>query len=163
MMSEVKPHGGKPLIHEACCKRLRVIPDERGRLMEMLRSDDPIFKKFGQAYLTVAYPGVVKGWHYHKLQWDHFVVVKGMMKVVLYDPREGSPTKGVVNEFFMGDHNPCLLQIPPFVFHGFKCVGEQESLVVNLPTEVYRYDDPDEFRVDPHDNDIPYSWDRQDG
>ncbi|MFH1537742.1 MAG: WxcM-like domain-containing protein, partial [bacterium] len=71
-------------------KKLRVIPDERGFLMEMLRSDDPFFQKFGQVYLTAAYPGVVKGWHYHKKQTDHFIAVKGMMKVVLYDRREGS-------------------------------------------------------------------------
>lgn len=162
-MSEVTPHGGKPLIHQAVCKPLRVIPDERGRLMEMLRSDDPMFKGFGQAYLTAAYPGVVKGWHYHKLQWDHFIVVKGMMKIVLYDAREDSPTKGTVNEFFMGEHNQCILQIPPVVYHGFKCVSETEAMVVNIPTEVYNYKDPDEYRVHPHKNDIPYDWARSDG
>ena len=61
-------------------KKLRVIPDERGRLMEILRSDDDLFDKFGQVYMTTAYPGVVKGWHYHKVQTDHFCVVYGMMK-----------------------------------------------------------------------------------
>lgn len=144
-------------------KKLKVIPDERGRLMEMLRCDDDEYIKFGQIYMTTAYPGVVKGWHYHKIQADNFVVVKGMMKVVLYDSREDSPTKGEVNEFFMGDHNPILLQIPPFVFHGFKCVSETEAIVVNTPTEAYNYKDPDEYRVHPHDNDIPYDWGRKDG
>ncbi|MDA8233300.1 MAG: dTDP-4-dehydrorhamnose 3,5-epimerase family protein [Clostridia bacterium] len=144
-------------------KKLKVIPDERGRLMEMLRSDDGEFIKFGQIYMTSAYPGVVKGWHYHKVQTDNFVVVKGMMKVVLYDSREDSPTMGEVNEFFMGEHNPILLQIPPYVFHGFKCVSETEAIVINSPTEVYNYQQPDEFRVHPHDNDIPYDWGRKDG
>jgi len=143
-------------------KKLKVIPDERGRLMEMLRSDDELFITFGQVYLTTAYPGVVKGWHYHKKQTDNMVVVKGMMKVVLYDGREGSSTKGEVNEFFMGIHNAILLQIPPFVFHGFKCIGEEEAMVVNCPTETFNYEDPDEFRVDPHENDIPYDWGRAD-
>ncbi|KNZ70039.1 dTDP-4-dehydrorhamnose 3,5-epimerase [Thermincola ferriacetica] len=151
------------LIDGVKIKRLRVIPDERGRLMEMLRCDDDLFIKFGQAYITTAYPGVVKGWHYHKKQTDNFVVVKGMMKVVLYDSREDSPTKGAINEFFMGEHNPILLQIPPYVFHGFKCISETEAMVVNFPTEPYNYDDPDEFRVHPHDNDIPYDWARKDG
>jgi dTDP-4-dehydrorhamnose 3,5-epimerase-like enzyme len=86
------------MIHQVRTKDLRVIPDERGRLMEMLRTDDDIFLKFGQIYLTAAYPGVVKGWHYHKIQWDHFIVVHGMMKIVLYDSREGSPTRGEINE-----------------------------------------------------------------
>ena len=143
-------------------KKLKVIPDERGRLMEILRSDDELFITFGQVYLTTAYPGVVKGWHYHKKQTDNMVVVKGMMKVVLYDGREGSSSKGEVNEFFMGINNTILLQIPPFVFHGFKCIGEEEAMVVNCPTETFNYEDPDEFRVDPHENDIPYDWGRAD-
>ena len=67
---------------------LRLIPDERGYLMEMLRSDDPVFERFGQSYVTAVYPGVVKGWHYHRKQTDHFVCVHGMAKVVLYDGRE---------------------------------------------------------------------------
>ncbi len=144
-------------------KVLKVIPDERGRLMEMLRNDDPLFVKFGQIYLTTAYPGVVKGWHYHKKQIDNFIVVRGMMKIVLYDKREGSVTYGEVNEFFLGDHQPLLLQIPAGVCHGFKCVGEHEAMVINCPTETYRYDDPDEYRIEPHDKNIPYDWSRKDG
>ncbi|PYV93544.1 MAG: dTDP-4-dehydrorhamnose 3,5-epimerase [Acidobacteria bacterium] len=143
-------------------KQLRVIADERGRLMEMLRSDDSMFIKFGQIYLTTAYPGVVKGWHYHKKQIDHFVVVRGMMKIVLYDGRQASHTHGEINEFFMGDHNQMLLQIPNYVYHGFKCISEYEAIVVNCATEVYYYDDPDEFRVDPHSSEIPYDWSRKD-
>ena len=151
------------MIEGARVKLLRVMCDERGRLMEMLRSDDELFKKFGQTYMTTAYPGVVKAWHYHRLQWDQFVVVSGMMKVVLYDAREDSPTRGTVNEFFMGVYNPILLQIPPMVYHGFKCINDHEAVVINSPTEVYRYKEPDEYRVDPHDNDIPYDWSRKDG
>lgn len=139
-------------------KKLRVIPDERGFLMEMLRSDDPLFKNFGQVYMTVGYPGVVKGWHYHLKQTDYFIAVKGMMKVALYDRREGSPTKGEVNEFFMGDQNPILLVIPPEVAHGFKAVGTEPAFLLNVPTEVYNYDEPDEYRIPAHDNDIPYDW-----
>ncbi len=151
------------MIKDVAVKKLRVLCDERGRLMEMLRSDDEIFKGFGQVYLTTAYPGVIKAWHYHRKQWDHFVVVHGMMKVVLYDAREDSPTRGEVNEFFMGPHNPILLQIPPLVYHGFKCISEQEAIVINTPTEVYRYQEPDEYRVDPHKGNIPYDWARKDG
>jgi dTDP-4-dehydrorhamnose 3,5-epimerase len=103
-------------------KRLKVIPDERGRLMEILRSDEPVFKKFGQLYMTTAYPGVVKGWHYHKVQWDHFAVVKGMLKLVLVDQREDSETRDEINEFFLGDHNPILVSVPPMVLHVLKGV-----------------------------------------
>jgi len=144
-------------------KKLKVIPDERGRLMEVLRSDDDLFIRFGQAYVTTAYPGAVKAWHYHKKQYDSFACVAGMMKVVLYDAREDSPTKGEVNEFFIGVHNQILVQIPPGVMHGFKCTSENEAVVLNCPTELYNYDEPDEFRVPAHSPEIPYDWSRKDG
>ncbi|MCX5847425.1 MAG: dTDP-4-dehydrorhamnose 3,5-epimerase family protein [Deltaproteobacteria bacterium] len=151
------------MIEGVMIKKLRVIPDERGRLMEILRMDDEMFKGFGQVYMTTANPGVVKGWHYHKKQYDNMAVVKGMMKIVLYDGRPNSATYGEVNEVFAGEHNPVLVHIPPYVYHGFKCISTEEAVVVNTPTDVYNYKDPDEFRVHPHDNDIPYEWDRKDG
>ena len=151
------------LIDGVQIKRLRLIPDERGYLMEMLRSDDPMFEKFGQVYLSVAYPGVVKGWHYHKVQTDNFTIVKGMMKVVLYDGRDGSPTKGEINEFFIGELNPLLVTIPPGVLHGMKAIGDTPGMLVNCPTEPYEYASPDEYRVDPHGGDVPYDWSRKDG
>ena len=144
-------------------KKLKVLPDERGRLMEILRADDEIFSKFGQIYMTTAYPGVVKAWHYHKKQQDNFCVVKGMMKIVVYDDRESSSTKGEVNEFFLGEHNPMVLHIPNLVWHGFKGISEQEAICINCPTEVYNYEQPDEYRIDPHKNNIPYDWSRKDG
>jgi len=144
-------------------RKLRLIPDERGYLMEMLRSDWEEYDKFGQVYITAVYPGVVKGWHYHKIQTDHFICVHSMAKVVLYDGREGSPTHGEVNEFFMGDQNPMLLKIPPGVMHGFKGIGQEMALIVNVPTELYNYAQPDEYRLPAHTDQIPYDWSRKDG
>jgi dTDP-4-dehydrorhamnose 3,5-epimerase len=151
------------MIDGVLIKKLKVLADERGRLMEILRTDDEMFSCFGQVYMTTAYPGVVKGWHYHKKQSDNMAVVQGMMKIVLYDGREGSKTFGEVNEFFAGVHNPILVHIPPLVFHGFKCTSTEEAIVVNTPTDSYNYREPDEFRVHPHNNDIPYDWQRKDG
>ncbi len=140
-------------------KKLRVIPDERGRVMEIFRCDDEFFEKFGQVYLTTTYPGVIKAWHYHKIQSDNIAVVRGMLKLVLYDPREGSPTKGELNEFFIGEHNPVLVHVPSNIYHGWECIGLEEALVVNCPTEPYNYSEPDEYRL-PYDTDqIPYDWD----
>ena len=144
-------------------KRLKVLADERGMLMEMMRDDDEFFQKFGQVYLSVVYPGAVKGWHYHRRQTDHFVIVKGMAKVVLYDRREGSKTHGEVNEFFMGERNPILVTIPPNVLHGFKAVGGKEALLFNCPSEAYDYKTPDEYRIAPHGGEVPYDWARKDG
>ena len=139
-------------------KKLRVIPDERGRLMEILRCDEEIFEKFGQVYVTTTYPGVIKGWHYHKVQTDNVTVIHGMLKLVLYDAREGSPTKGEVNEFFLGIHNPMLVQIPKGVYHGWKCISQQEAIVVNSPSEPYNYEKPDEYRVSFDSPTVPYDW-----
>lgn len=143
-------------------KQLKAFCDERGRVVELLRSDWSEFIKFGQTYITTAYPGAVKAWHYHKKQTDTFICIKGMMKVVLYDSRPDSKTKGEINEFFMGDHNLMLLQIPKDVYHGFKCISETEAVIINVPTETYNYKEPDEYRMPAHTKEIPYSWERKD-
>jgi dTDP-4-dehydrorhamnose 3,5-epimerase len=144
-------------------RKLRLIPDERGYLLEMLRSDWEEYERFGQVYMTAVYPGVVKGWHYHKIQTDHFMCVQGMAKVVLYDNRLDSPTHGQINEFFIGSQNPMLLKIPPGVMHGFKGISQEITLIINVPTELYNYDKPDEYRLPAHTDQIPYDWDRKDG
>lgn len=151
------------MINGVTTKQLRFIPDERGRLMEILRADEEIFKKFGQVYLTTTYPGVVKAWHFHKKQDDFITCVHGMLKLVLFDGRDGSSTKGEVNEFFMGEYNPMAVVVPAMVYHGWKCISEEEAIVINVPTEVYDRTNPDEHRLDPHVNDIPYKWERRDG
>ena len=139
-------------------KQLTKHADERGYLMELLRCDDAIFRKFGQAYVSLNYPGVVRGWHYHKKQDDYFAVVKGMAKVALYDAREDSPTRGQVDEFFLGEQNNILLKIPVGVMHGYKTVGAEPSLLINFPSEPYDPQQPDEYRL-PWDTDqIPYDW-----
>jgi dTDP-4-dehydrorhamnose 3,5-epimerase len=144
-------------------KKLKVIPDERGRLMEILRRDDAVFQKFGQVYMTTTYPGVVKAWHLHKIQTDYVACLSGMIKLALYDSRESSPTKGQVDQFYLGVHQPLLVRIPSGVYHGWMCISENEAIIINIPSEVFNYEQPDEHRLDPHKNDIPYSWDRKDG
>jgi len=142
---------------------LNPLHDERGFLMEILRSDDEGFMRFGQCYVTAAYPGVVKAWHYHARQTDTFCVLRGMAKVVLYDAREQSPTRGEVNEFFLGELQPARLRIPKGVYHGFKNIGTELCLVLNLPDQLYDYNEPDEYRLDPRADAVPYDWERRDG
>jgi len=141
-------------------KKLKLIPDERGRLMEILRCDDEIFRKFGQVYITTAKPGVVKAWHYHKKQDDNFTCVQGEIKLVLYDSRPKSSTHREVNDFILSLEEQTLVHIPKLVYHGFKGVSEREAMIINTPTMPYNYKNPDEFRVDPYDNNIPYDWRR---
>jgi len=144
-------------------KKLKVIPDERGRLMEILRKDDDLFLGFGQAYMTTTYPGVVKAWHMHLKQTDNVVCLQGMLKLVLYDGRKGSKTFGELEQHYIGVHNPLLVQIPSGVYHGWMCVSSEEAVVVNLPTLPYNHKEPDEQRLDAHSGDIPYDWTRKDG
>ena len=146
------------MINGVNVKKLKIIPDDRGRLMEIMRSDDKFFKKFGQVYMTTAFPGVVKAWHYHKKQEDNFTCVHGKMKLALYDSRKSSPTYGEVNDFIISLDDPMLVTIPKNVYHGFKCVSDCEAVVINTPTKMYSHKEPDEYRLDAYDNDIPYDW-----
>lgn len=144
-------------------KQLITHADERGWLFEILRSDDELFIRFGQVYLTAVYPGVVKAWHCHATQTDCFTVVSGMAKLVLADLREKSPTSGEVNEFFIGDQNRMLVQIPPGVYHGLKGIGTGPALALNCPDQPFDPDHPDEKRL-PHDTDaIDYTWELKQG
>jgi dTDP-4-dehydrorhamnose 3,5-epimerase len=153
----------RPTIDGVKMKPLRLVADERGWLMELLRVDEAdLFTSFGQVYVSATYPGVVKGWHYHRRQVDNFACVAGMVKLVLIDTRVGSPTEGTVNEFVIGVLNPMLIQVPNLVYHGWKCISVEPSLVVNVPNEPYHRDAPDEYRLEPHGT-LPYDWSRKDG
>lgn len=159
----LQPASGQQRIHGVRTKTLRAIADERGWLMEILRRDETdLLPVFGQVYVSATYPGVVKGWHYHQKQVDNFACVAGMVKLVLVDTRDDSPTRGAVNEFFIGGQNPMLVQVPNLVYHGWKCIGTEPSLVINVPSEPYDREHPDEYRLAPHGT-LPYDWTRKDG
>lgn len=135
---------------------LKQIPDERGKIMHMLRVDDAHFEQFGEIYFSMVYPGVVKAWHIHREMTLNYAVVIGMIKLVLYDERPDSPTKGQLQELFLGESNYALVKIPPGIWNGFKGIGTQPAIVANCATHPH---DPDEIsRVDPFDNHIPYDW-----
>lgn len=145
------------MIDGVVVRELRKSVDDRGYLMEVLRSDWPeVFRRFGQAYVSLNFPGVIRAWHYHKKQSDVFVCVAGMIKVPLYDARDGSPTHGRLDELVMGDDRPLAVLIPPGIYHGYQTIGTRASLLLNLPTELY--DGTDEFRVPFDSPEIPYSW-----
>ncbi len=139
-------------------KQLRRIVDDRGFLMEILRDDDELFIRFGQVYVTACYPGIVKAWHAHRRQTDNLCVVWGNAKIGLFDDRRDSATRGQTMAVVAGVLNPVLVQVPPGVWHGFTPVGGELALVVNIPTEHYNYEEPDELRRPPFDPEIPFEW-----
>ena len=143
-------------IHDVKVTPLRRIPDERGAVFHMLREDSPDFERFGEVYFSLVYPGVVKGWHVHSRMTLNYAVPVGMVKLVCYDDRADSPTRGVVQELHVGELNYALVTIPPLVWNDFKGEGTTPALIANCATIPH---DPEEIdRVDPFENDIPYDW-----
>jgi len=135
---------------------LKQILDERGKVMRMLRATDPWFAGFGEIYFSIVYPGVVKGWHLHKRMVLNYAVPHGCVKLVLFDDREGSATRGELMELFLGPDDYALVQVPALVWNGFKGLGTEPALVANCASLPH---DPDEIlRMDPFDNHIPYDW-----
>ena len=144
------------MIEGILIKPLKKMPDERGTIMHMLRVDSPEFEKFGEMYFSTVYPGAIKGWHIHKEMTLNYAVVRGMIKLVLYDDRDKSPTKGELQEIFLGSENYSLVKIPPLIWNGFKGMGTEMSIVANLASVPHS---PEEIgRLDPFSKRIPYDW-----
>lgn len=135
---------------------LKQIPDERGKIMHMLRADADGFKGFGEIYFSCVYPGAIKGWHIHKEMTLNYAVPHGRIKFVLYDDREDSPTRGEIQEIFMGPDNYVLVTVPPLVWNGFKGIGIEMAIVANCTDITHRPDEID--RLDPFDPSIAYDW-----
>jgi dTDP-4-dehydrorhamnose 3,5-epimerase len=149
------------MIDGVSIKNLQVNADERGHLVEVFRKDWDLYElEPAMSYYSLSYPGVVRAWHRHtRGQIDHFVCPSGRIKVAVYDDREGSPTRGELNTFVIGEHNQQAIRLPGDCWHGFKVVGNEQAILINFPTKLYDYDDPDEERL-PSDTDaIPMSWD----
>lgn len=135
---------------------LRRIQDERGIVMHMLRSDAPHFQEFGEIYFSIIFPGIIKGWHVHSRMTINYAVVDGNIKLVLYDDRAGSATRGELQEIVFGQVNYQLVRVPPGVFNGFTAVGGQRAIVANAASIPH---DPTEItRLDPFTPTIPYDW-----
>jgi len=142
--------------------KLRKIPDERGTIYHMMRASDEHFTKFGEIYFSKIYKNAIKGWHIHKQITLNYCVVYGMVKLVLFDERQESPTKGNIMELFIGDDNYCLVQIPIGVANGHKGITET-SLLANVPDVPHDQLIENEMKkIDPYSNNIPYNWDRKD-
>jgi len=139
-------------------KQLKLLPNEKGRLMEIQRNDDADFPGFGQTYITSTHRGVVKAWYLHHHQIDQIASITGLVKLVLYDVREDSTTKHVLKEIILGELAPKLVQIPVGVWHGFKNIGATEAFLLHLNSIPFNFDSPDEDRLSFDDPSIPYTW-----
>jgi dTDP-4-dehydrorhamnose 3,5-epimerase len=135
---------------------LKRIVDERGMVMHMLKESDPHFQKFGEIYFSVIFPGVIKAWHLHERMTINYAVVVGNIKLVLFDQRPESRTKGRLQEIFVGQVNYQLVRVPPGVANGFTAIGGEKAIVANCADIPH---DPTEItRMDPFTSAIPYDW-----
>jgi dTDP-4-dehydrorhamnose 3,5-epimerase len=132
------------------------IPDERGTILHMMRATDPHFVSFGEIYFSTVYRDVVKGWHRHREMTLNYACIDGRIKLVLFDERDGSPTKGELMEIFLGPDQYSLVVIPPEVWNGFKGMSDPHAIVANCCT--HPHDPRRSMRLDPFKNHIPYDW-----
>jgi dTDP-4-dehydrorhamnose 3,5-epimerase len=136
---------------------LKLIRNERGRLIEVQRRDDAHFLGFGQAYITSTLPGVVKAWYRHARQIDQIALMKGTLKLVLFDSRDNSATREVLLELTINEAAPALVQIPSSIWHGFQAIND-ETFLLHLNSEPFQFDLQDEERIAPDDPRVPYRW-----
>jgi len=140
---------------------IRIIPkkqiiDERGKIMHMMRNDDENFTKFGEIYFSYSHPNTVKAWHLHKKMTLNYVCVVGNVKLVLFDDRDESLTKGNLQEIFLTTENYSLISVPPGIWNGFKSVKNKFSIIANF-TDIPH--DPEEMLRKPFDDPyFNYNW-----
>jgi len=139
----------------------KMIVDERGKIMHMMKSTDDEFIEFGEIYFSTAWPGAVKAWHIHQWMTVNNVVISGLAKLVMYDIRPDSPTKGNLLEVFLGDDNHVLVQIPPGIANGYKAYGDKEVILANCGT--HPHDPTEMLRMPPFTDEIPYDWELKHG
>jgi dTDP-4-dehydrorhamnose 3,5-epimerase len=151
----------QPMLEGVKIVPLRQIVDERGKIMHMLKATDEHFINFGEIYYSCAWPGVIKAWHIHQSMTVNNAVIVGRAKLVMYDMREGSSTRGLLQEVFFGEDNYCLVQIPPGIANGYKAYGDKMVILANCATEPH---DPNEILyLAPFTSEIPYDWGLQHG
>ena len=144
------------MIHDVKITPLKIISDNRGKVMHMLRTDSQVFKKFGEIYFSTIYHQSIKGWHLHKESTLNYVCIKGKVKLVLFDNRKESSTKGVYQELILSPEDYFLVTIPPNIWNGFKGLDEAESIIANCLT--LPHDEKEMVRKDPFDENFSYKW-----
>ena len=144
------------MIHDIKITPLKIISDDRGKVMHMLRTDTKIFKQFGEIYFSTIYNKAIKGWHLHKESFLNYTCIKGEVKLVLFDDRNDSPSKNKFQEIILSPKNYCLITIPPNIWNGFKGLDKEESIIANCLT--IAHNEKEMIRKDPFDKKFNYQW-----
>ena len=132
------------------------IVDDRGMILHMLRVDDKNYKKFGEIYFSTVNPNKIKAWHFHKLMTLNYAVVHGSIKLVLYDDRDESKTKGTIQEIILSNENHYLVSIPPKIWNGFCSSDNKHAILANCSD--IPHDKEEIIRLPFDDPKFPYKW-----
>ena len=141
----------------------RPVPHEDGHVAEVARASwEQIRSPIVQVHTTTTFVGRIRAWGLHQHSTDRLFVVSGLVKIVVFDGRNNSPTYGLINEFTVSEKNPGLLCIPPNLYHGWKNIGLTEAIIINMPDRMYNYESPDALDL-PWDSEaarriVPYTF-----
>lgn len=150
---------GQRLIEGVRLKEIRNVPKGNGFLTEIWRREwDLDALGVDQVFQVHLRPGGISAWHAHEITTDRLFVGDGILRIVLYDAREDSPTYGLVNEFRLGAVRPGLVIVPPKIWHGVQNIGNESGVIINLVDQAYHYENPDHWRVPMDSPDIPYRF-----
>lgn len=134
----------------------KIISDHRGKIMHMMRSDDRYYKRFGEIYFSQVFPGKFKAWHLHTKMTLNYVAVFGKIKLVLYDDRKNSKTKGKIQEIILSEKKYKLVIIPPYIWNGFCSIGKNKAIIANCSN--IPHDKKEIIRLPYNDLKFPYKW-----
>ena len=146
------------MIHDIKITPLKIISDDRGKVMHMLRKDSAIFDKFGEIYFSTIFKDSVKAWHLHREATLNYACIKGKVRLVLFDGREKSSTKGKYQEIILSPVNYVLVTIPPNIWNGFKNLDNEESIIANCLT--IAHNEKEMVRKDLFDKSFNYNWNK---
>ena len=121
-------------------KPLSMHEDSRGWLLELYREDQAALDQIpAMAYASMTLPGVSRGPHEHVEQTDRFCFFgPSDFEIVLWDNRPASPTFNNRMKFIAGHTSPSLVVVPKGVVHGYRNIGAESGLILNLPDRLYR-------------------------
>ncbi|MFZ1813073.1 MAG: dTDP-4-dehydrorhamnose 3,5-epimerase [Rhizobiaceae bacterium] len=149
------PVDGCP-IDGVCVKEVRAITIGSGVLTEIYRSDWKLDDlPVSQIFQRTIAEGSISAWHAHSLATDRLFCSVGRVKVGLYDGRRHSPSHGKGWIRIFGEHRPMLITIPPGVWHGVRCLGGSNALVINAVDIAFEYENPDHWRLPSDTDQIP--------
>jgi dTDP-4-dehydrorhamnose 3,5-epimerase len=136
---------------------LKVITDERGKIMKMADSNSALFEKFGEIYFSFINPGIIKGWKKHQAAIQLFSVPIGTIKFVIYDDRPDSPTKNELQEIECGEDNYQLIKMPANVWYSWKTTSTFPAMIASLTSEPHNPTEATSAEIN-NNSIIPYQW-----